>query len=175
MPQGIDRFGGLPPRGLSTVQNTVVARKGETLSEVALRLKVEVDQLLTANPQIKDPDKVITGQDITLPRKMEVRLTRVAVPTAGKDSYEKCQKSIFPQREQETKPEIRSEIRPEVLYEIRPQAAPEIGPQITAELKHAIRPEIGPPSVSEVKVELHPEIRQEAGPEEKPQTKLENK
>jgi LysM repeat protein len=56
-----------------TAQIYVVA-KGDTMSKIATRFKVTVEQLLAANPQIKNPDKIKIGDQVTIP---------VPVPDAG--------------------------------------------------------------------------------------------
>jgi hypothetical protein len=42
-------------------------KKGETLSSIAAAYKVTVDQILKANPQIKDPNLIGENQEITIP------------------------------------------------------------------------------------------------------------
>jgi len=44
-----------------------VLKKGDTLSKVANKFDVELDALLAANPEIKDPNKVSLGQEIVIP------------------------------------------------------------------------------------------------------------
>ncbi len=44
-----------------------VVRRGDTLTAIAARFEITLDQLLAANPQIKDPNGVRAGQVITLP------------------------------------------------------------------------------------------------------------
>ncbi len=45
----------------------VIVRSGDTLSRIAARNKVTVNALLTANPQIKDSNRIYAGQKLTLP------------------------------------------------------------------------------------------------------------
>jgi LysM repeat protein len=49
-----------------TPQIYVVA-KGDTMSKIATKFKVTVEQLLAANPQIKNPDKIKIGDQVTIP------------------------------------------------------------------------------------------------------------
>ena len=44
-----------------------VIKKGDTLSKVANRFDVELEDLLAANPDIKDPNKISLGQEIIIP------------------------------------------------------------------------------------------------------------
>ncbi len=49
-----------------TPQLYVVA-KGDTMSKIAKRFGVSVEQLLLANPQVKDPNKIKIGDELTIP------------------------------------------------------------------------------------------------------------
>ncbi len=60
---------------LPTPQVYVVA-KGDTMSRIAKQFGVTIDEILAVNPQIKDPDKITIGDEITIP---------VAVPTTLPD------------------------------------------------------------------------------------------
>lgn len=42
-------------------------RRGDTLSAIAIRHGVSVDAIMAANPQIKDRDKIIAGDTLTIP------------------------------------------------------------------------------------------------------------
>jgi len=44
-----------------------VIKKGDTLSKVANRFDVELEDLLAANPDITDPNKISLGQEIIIP------------------------------------------------------------------------------------------------------------
>jgi hypothetical protein len=44
-----------------------VIKKGDTLSKVANKFDVELEELLAANPEIKDPNKISLGQEIVIP------------------------------------------------------------------------------------------------------------
>jgi len=44
-----------------------VIKSGDTLSKVAKRFSVTIDELLAANPEIKDPNKISEGQEIVIP------------------------------------------------------------------------------------------------------------
>ncbi|HEX5827142.1 MAG TPA: LysM peptidoglycan-binding domain-containing protein [Candidatus Limnocylindrales bacterium] len=51
-----------------------VVKKGDTFSKIANRFDVTLEQLIAANPQIKDPDKIAIGDEVIIP-----------VPEAGDD------------------------------------------------------------------------------------------
>lgn len=60
-------IGGSDPReGVSGAHNEVIVQVGETLSEIALRHRVGVDQVLRANPRTH-PDRLAAGQRLRLP------------------------------------------------------------------------------------------------------------
>ena len=42
-------------------------KKGDTLSKIAAAHGISVDELLAANPTIKDPNKIALGQQIVIP------------------------------------------------------------------------------------------------------------
>jgi hypothetical protein len=44
-----------------------VVAKGDTISKIARKYHVTVEQLLAANPKIKNPDKIKVGDEITIP------------------------------------------------------------------------------------------------------------
>ncbi len=46
---------------------TYVVAKNDTVSKIAKRFGVTVEQLLTANPQVKNPDKIKIGDELTIP------------------------------------------------------------------------------------------------------------
>jgi hypothetical protein len=56
----------ITPVPAPTLQVYVVA-KGDTMSKIATKFKVTVEQLLAANPQIKNPDKIKIGDPVTIP------------------------------------------------------------------------------------------------------------
>ena len=49
-----------------TPQVYVVA-KGDTMSKIAKKFGVTIEEILAANPQIKNPDKIGIGDEITIP------------------------------------------------------------------------------------------------------------
>jgi hypothetical protein len=51
-----------------------VVKKGDTFSKIANRFDVTLEQLIAANPQIKDPNKIAIGDEVIIP-----------VPEAGDD------------------------------------------------------------------------------------------
>lgn len=54
--------------GQPSSKDTVTVRKGDTLTAIAARNKVPLKDLVAANPQIKDPNKIFPGQGIMLPK-----------------------------------------------------------------------------------------------------------
>jgi LysM repeat protein len=44
-----------------------VVKSGETLSKIAVKYGVTVDQILSANPKIKNADKIKLGDRIVIP------------------------------------------------------------------------------------------------------------
>ena len=44
-----------------------VVKKGDTMSKIATSFDLTVEQLMTANPQIKNPNKISIGDEITIP------------------------------------------------------------------------------------------------------------
>jgi LysM repeat protein len=48
---------------------TYIVQRGDTFTKIASRFAVTVTQLVSANPQIPDPDKIFPGQLVTLPGK----------------------------------------------------------------------------------------------------------
>ncbi len=66
---------------LPTPQVYVVA-KNDTMSRIAKQFGVTIDEIMAANPQIKDPDKITIGDEITIP---------VAQPTSLPDELTESQ------------------------------------------------------------------------------------
>jgi LysM repeat protein len=46
-------------------------KKGDTLSKVAKAHGITIEELLAANPAIKNPDRISEGQQITIPAPSE--------------------------------------------------------------------------------------------------------
>jgi LysM repeat protein len=44
-----------------------VVAKGDTMSKIAKRYGLTIEALLAANPQIKNPNKIKVGDEITIP------------------------------------------------------------------------------------------------------------
>ena len=44
-----------------------VVKKGDTMSKIANKYDVTVDELLAANPKIKNPNKISIGDEVTIP------------------------------------------------------------------------------------------------------------
>ena len=63
-----------------TPQVYVVA-KGDTMSKIAKRFGVTVEQIMAANPQVKNPDKIKIGDELTIPLPVAED-----VPNAGEES-----------------------------------------------------------------------------------------
>ena len=55
--------------------DTYTVKQGDTLSTIAKRLGVTLDELLAANPQIKDPNKIGLGDQINIPTKAPSSVT----------------------------------------------------------------------------------------------------
>jgi len=55
------------PAPAPTGQETVVVAKGQTLSDIAQNNGVSVKDMMAANPQITNPDKILAGSELTLP------------------------------------------------------------------------------------------------------------
>jgi LysM repeat protein len=50
-------------------------KAGDTLSKVATSFDLTLDELLAANPQITDPDKIAIGDEITIPARAPEEFT----------------------------------------------------------------------------------------------------
>jgi hypothetical protein len=61
-----------------TPQAYVIA-KGDTMSKIAARFGVTLEALLAANPQLKDPNKIVEGDQLTIPVPMPTELPNVVV------------------------------------------------------------------------------------------------
>jgi LysM repeat protein len=48
-----------------------VIKKGDTLSKIAVAHGISLEELRAANPDIKDPNKIVEGQQITIPAPSE--------------------------------------------------------------------------------------------------------
>jgi hypothetical protein len=44
-----------------------VVKKGDTMSKIANKFNLTVDEVLAANPQIKNPNKISIGDEVTIP------------------------------------------------------------------------------------------------------------
>ena len=77
------RYGSVGPPG-----RTYVVRSRDTISAIAKRNGITIDQIVRANPTIKDPDRIPVGQIIGLPD--APRAAALAMPKAagapGKDA-----------------------------------------------------------------------------------------
>jgi LysM repeat protein len=53
---------------------TYIVQRGDTLRKIAARFDTTVDVLLALNPSIKDPNRIYTGQKITLPSAVTIHI-----------------------------------------------------------------------------------------------------
>ena len=63
----VRRTGATDSRAASQEPRGITVRQGDTLSALARRHGVSVQQLLDANPAITDPDRIVAGQRLSLP------------------------------------------------------------------------------------------------------------
>jgi LysM repeat protein len=54
---------------------TYIVKSGDTVSGIATEFGVTPDELLAANPQITDPDKIAIGDEITIPARPPAEFT----------------------------------------------------------------------------------------------------
>jgi len=59
-----------------------VVKAGDTLSKIAATYDVTVDQVLAANPQIKDPNKIAVGDEIVIPQPLPTEIVDVEITPA---------------------------------------------------------------------------------------------
>ena len=52
-----------------------IIKSGDTLSKIATSFDLTLDELLAANPQITDPDKIAIGDEITIPARAPEEFT----------------------------------------------------------------------------------------------------
>lgn len=73
----------------SSSSSSYTVKKGDTLSEIANRQGVGLNQLIKANPQIKDPNMIMPGQQIQMPTGNQtgnldgLRVSRAQAPSEG--------------------------------------------------------------------------------------------
>ncbi|MDP2908160.1 MAG: LysM peptidoglycan-binding domain-containing protein [Nanoarchaeota archaeon] len=53
-----------------------VVQKGDTISKIAAEKGVSMDDLLKANPQVKDKNKIFVGQELAIPAVMQAKTSR---------------------------------------------------------------------------------------------------
>ena len=56
-----------PPPPPSDGSITYTVKSGETLGELSIRYGVSPQQILAANPQLRDPNQLSDGQEISIP------------------------------------------------------------------------------------------------------------
>ncbi|MFH1812361.1 MAG: LysM peptidoglycan-binding domain-containing protein [Pseudomonadota bacterium] len=78
-------------------EQTIQVQKGDTLSGIARRHGVTLQQLLAANPGITDPDRIRTGQRLELPRASTAPSTS-PVPRVRPETTSGVDASTTPQR-----------------------------------------------------------------------------
>jgi hypothetical protein len=61
------RASAAPSVAATPKQVTYTVKQGETLSSIAKKFKITIDQLLAANKQIKNPNKIAIGDVLTIP------------------------------------------------------------------------------------------------------------
>jgi len=78
----------------SRPENTYIVKKGDTLWDIAQRFGVSLEELLKANPQIKNPDLIYPGQEIRIPLPEPVKKAAQAANKIGV-VIEKAVRSAF--------------------------------------------------------------------------------
>jgi len=56
-----------PAPSPSPTQQTYTIARGDTLARIAKKYQLTVEQLLAANPQVKDPNKIAAGDVLIIP------------------------------------------------------------------------------------------------------------
>jgi len=64
-----------PTAPLAPSAETYIVKSGDTVSGIATEFGVTPDELLAANPQITDPDKIAIGDEITIPARPPAEFT----------------------------------------------------------------------------------------------------
>ena len=66
----------------SAIPTVYTVAAGDTLSRIAKKYGVTVDQIVKANPQIKNPDKLALGAQLVIPPPVEPAITNGAITPA---------------------------------------------------------------------------------------------
>jgi nucleoid-associated protein YgaU len=66
-PSGGPSASTVPTEAPAATPTVYVVKPGDTLNKIAKKYKLTVDQLLAANKQIKNPNKIAVGDEITIP------------------------------------------------------------------------------------------------------------
>jgi hypothetical protein len=67
-------------------QQIYVVVKGDTMSRIAKKTGVSVEELMAANPQIKNPNKIAIGDELTIPVPVEGDASAGGDGTVGGES-----------------------------------------------------------------------------------------
>ena len=65
---------------------TYIIKSGDTLSKIATSFGLTLDELLAANPQITDPDKIAIGDEITIPARAPEEFTDPSAEASAEPS-----------------------------------------------------------------------------------------
>src|SRR2546426_5160808 len=65
----------------SPTQQTYTVAKGDTATRIAKKFNLTLDQLLAANPQIKDPNKITVGSVLIIPKPAASSVTDTSSPS----------------------------------------------------------------------------------------------
>lgn len=73
----IKKLGGTPPKTLQRGEveptlNKYTVKAGDTLGKIAAKHNLQLKELISANPQIKNPNKIVAGQEIQIPKQPQV-------------------------------------------------------------------------------------------------------
>ncbi|MFG2620748.1 peptidoglycan DD-metalloendopeptidase family protein [Streptomyces sp. NPDC048507] len=86
------------------VKGKFTVKRGMTLLGICALLGVSLAELLTANPDIKDPDKISEGQEINVPAKRETTKPDPVKPTPSKTPVQEKQDDSKPEASKKPDP-----------------------------------------------------------------------
>ncbi|MEW6364887.1 MAG: LysM peptidoglycan-binding domain-containing protein [Acidobacteriota bacterium] len=82
-----------PPSGTPTEGGgTYTVRRGDTMTGIARQHQVPLNDLIQANPQIQNPDRIFPGQELSIPARQQP-----AVQAPPVDRFEPSQPNVFGQ------------------------------------------------------------------------------